>query len=181
MKPTGTNAPFSPGWCHQSGPKAYFQQPKGREAAAFGPGWWHQPGLMPPFSPGWFHQPGPKVPVLPASGPKFSPTSLVERGAQWFISPIAAPLSSTSPLQAYGPNCHCYAWWAYWAFCGPESWPIDGFLVVFRPWWPSRWHIFILCLFCFLFCFIYFVLFLLTTKNLFILFYFVSNYLFFLW
>ena len=35
-----------------------------------------------PFSPGWCHQPGPKAPVLPASGPKFSPTSLVERGAQ---------------------------------------------------------------------------------------------------
>ena len=34
--------------------------------------------------------------------------------------------------------------------------------------------------FCFLFCFIYFVLLLLTTKNLFILFYFVSNYLFIL-
>ena len=112
---------------------------------------------------------------------EFSPTSLVERGAQWFISPTAAPLSSSSPLQAYGPNCHCYAWWAYWAFCGPESWPMDGFLVVFRPWWPSRWHIFyFLPVFCFLFCFIYFVLFLLTTKNLFILFYFVSNYLFIL-
>ena len=41
---------------------------------------------------------------------------LVERGAQWFISPTAAPLSSSSPLQAYGPNCHCYA-------CGPTGPP----------------------------------------------------------
>ena len=41
--------PFSPGWCHQPGPKVSFQQPKGREAEAFGPGWWHQPEPMPPL------------------------------------------------------------------------------------------------------------------------------------
>ena len=41
----GTNAPFSPGWCDEPGPKANFQQPKGREAKAIGPGCWHQPGL----------------------------------------------------------------------------------------------------------------------------------------
>ena len=119
--------------------------------------------------------------VLPASGPKFSPTSLVERAREWFISAVAPTLSSSSQLQAFGPNLSLQCLWAYWAFCGPESWPMVGFLVVFRPWWPSRWHIFyFLPFFCFLFCFIYFVLFLLTTKNLFILFYFVSNYLFIL-
>ena len=45
VAPTGTNAPFSPGWCHQLGPNVSFQQPKGREAEAFGPGWRHQPRL----------------------------------------------------------------------------------------------------------------------------------------
>ena len=118
---------------------------------------------------GWCHEPVPKDPVLPASGPKFSPTSLVERGAQWFISPTAAPLSSSSPPQAFGPTCYCFALWAFWAYCGPESWPIVGFLVVFRPWGPSRRHFFVFftycCyiyffpVFCFVFCIIYFLLF----------------------
>ena len=75
---------------------------------SIGPGWCYNPGLMPPFSPGWCHQPGPKAPMLPASGPKFSPTSLVERGMQWFISPTVAPLSSSSPPQAFGPTCYCF-------------------------------------------------------------------------
>ena len=44
--------------------------------------------------------------MLPASGPKFSPTSLVERGSEWFLSFAAATLSSSSLLQAYGPNLY---------------------------------------------------------------------------
>ena len=35
----GLMHPFSPGWCHQSGPKISFRQPKGREAAAKGGHW----------------------------------------------------------------------------------------------------------------------------------------------
>ena len=115
--------------------------------------------------------------VLPRAQ-KFSPTSLVERAREWFISAAAPTLPSSSQLQAFRPNLSLQCLWAYWACCGPESWPMVGFLVVIRPWGPSRWHFFLF--FCFLFCFIYFVLFLLTTKNLFILFYFVSNYLFIL-
>src|SRR3954471_10187400 len=42
-----------------------------------------------------------------------------------------------------------------------------GFLVVFRLWGPSRWHFFVFLFFC---CFIYFILFLLTTKYLLLLF-----------
>ena len=102
---------------------------------------------------------------------EFSPTSLVESAPHRFISSTTSSLWNSSELQAYGPNWTLQCLWAYWACCWPESWPMDGFLVVFRPWWPSRWHNFIFCLFfCFLFCFIYFVLFLLTTKYLFILF-----------
>ena len=41
--------------------------------------------------------------LLPAAQ-KFSPTSLVERGSEWFISLAATSLSSSSLLQAYGPN-----------------------------------------------------------------------------
>ena len=48
-------------------------------------------------------------------------------------------LLSNAGLRAYSVTM---CMWAYWAFCGPESWPFNGFLVVFRPWWPSRWHIF---------------------------------------
>ena len=69
----------------------------------------NEPGPMPPFSPGWCHQPRPKASALPASRPKFSPTSLTERGAQWFISPAAATLSSSSQMQAYGPTYYCFA------------------------------------------------------------------------
>ena len=144
-------APF--GW--RGGTKLWVQR-----GPTLNPGLWHKPGLMvmgqgrgalvpvgatnryqcTPFNPCWCYQPGPKAPVLPASGPKFSPTLLVERGAQWFISPTAAPLSSSSPPQAFGPTCYCFAWWAFWVYCGPESWPIVGFHVVFRPWWPNRWQ-----------------------------------------
>ena len=53
--------PFSPGWCHQPGPKVIFGQPKGREAETFGPGWWHDPGPKVGIGPGSYHQPGPKV------------------------------------------------------------------------------------------------------------------------
>ena len=59
---------------------------------------------------GWCHESVPKDPVLPASGPKFSPTSLVERAREWFISAAALTLSSSSQLQAFGPNltlCCC--------------------------------------------------------------------------
>ena len=41
---------------------------------------------------------------------KFSPTSLVERAREWFISAAAPTLSSSSQLQAFGPNltlCCC--------------------------------------------------------------------------
>src|SRR3954464_6107948 len=99
----------------------------------------------------------------------FTPTSLAERLRQWFISAAALTTSSSSQMQAYGPILLLLACGPTGPSCGPE----------FRPWWPSRWHTFyFLPVFCFHFCFIYFVLFLLTTKNLFILFYFVSNYLF---
>ena len=57
--------PFGPGWCHEPGPKANFQQPKGREAAAFGPGWWNQPGLKGGIGHGWCHEPGPMPPLVP--------------------------------------------------------------------------------------------------------------------
>ena len=53
----GTNAPFSPCWCDEPGPKANFRQPKGREAKAIGPGWWHQPGLKGGNGHGWCHEP----------------------------------------------------------------------------------------------------------------------------
>ena len=90
---------------------------------------------------------------------KFSPTSLAERLRQWFISAAALTTLSSSQMQAYGPILSLFACGAYWAFCGPESWPMDGFLVVFRPWWPSRWHNFFSLFFVFsfalfvLFCF----------------------------
>ena len=139
-----------------------------------------------------------------ARGQKFSPTSLVERGSEWFISSTAASLSSSSQMQAYGPNVTLCCLLAYWAFCGPESWPMVGFLVVFRPWWPSRWHFFLFVTLFILFCFylqqntyccyfylfyfikvyfilFYFILFCLYLFILlkFILFYFVSTYLFY--
>ena len=103
-----------------------------------GPGWCHEPGLK-AFGPGWCHEPGPMPPLVPAGGTnrdqrhcaargqKFSPTSLVERGSEWFISPGAAAHSSSSQLQAYGPKLALCCLWAYWAFCGPESWPRLGF------------------------------------------------------
>ena len=148
--------PYSPGWCHQPGPKVSFRQPKGREAETFGPGWWHQPGLKGGIGTGWWHQPGPKVGIGPgwchepgpkdgaARGQKFSPTSLAERAREWFISAATHTLSSSSQQQAYGPIHTLLCLWAFWAFCGPESWPnkLVGFLVVFRPWWPSRRHFF---------------------------------------
>ena len=62
-----------------------------------------------------------------ARGQKLSPTSLVERGSEWFISSTAAALSSSSQMQAYGPNVTLCCLLAYWAFCGPESWPRLGF------------------------------------------------------
>src|SRR4051812_44823468 len=43
--------------------------------------------------------------------------------------------------------------WAYWASCGPESWPMVRFLVVFKPWGPSRWHLFFFLALFILFCF----------------------------
>ena len=104
---------------------------------------------------------------LARCGGMFSPTSLAERLRQWFISAAALTTSSSSQMQAYGPILSLFACGSYWAFCGPESWPMDGFLVVFRPWWPSRWHNFFPLFF---FSFALFVFFLLTTKNLFILF-----------
>ena len=54
---------------------------------------------------------------------KFSPTSLVEERPHWFISAAAAAVLSSSLMQAYGPNRARLCLWAFWAFCGPESWP----------------------------------------------------------
>ena len=110
--------PFSSGWCHRPGPKVSFQQAKGRETETFGPGWWHELGLkgvirpgwyhepvpMHPFSPGWCHKPRPKALCCLRRGQKFSPISLVERAREWFISAAAPTLSSSSQLQAFGPN-----------------------------------------------------------------------------
>ena len=70
---------------------------------------------------------------------------------------------------------------AFWAYYGPESWPIVGFLVVFRPWGPSRRHFLFFCflyllllfyffpVFCFVFCIIYFLLFFALFFNSFLL------------
>ena len=97
-------------------------------------------------------------PALPRAQ-KFSPTSLVERAREWFISAAAPTLPGSSQLQACGPNLSLQCLWAYWACCGPESWPMIGFLVVFRPWWPSRWHFFVLLLlYLFFFCFLLYFL-----------------------
>ena len=101
----------------------------------------------------------------PRCGGMFSPTSLAEERQDLFISPAPPSPLNSSELQASGPNLALLCLWACWAFCGPESWPMDGFLVVFRPWWPSRWHFFLFPVFSFIFCFIYFILFLLTRKS----------------
>ena len=89
----------------------------------------------------------------PRCGGMFSPTSLAEERQDLFISPAPPSPLNSSELQASGPNL---ALLCLWAFCGPESWPMDGFLVVFRPWWPSRWHNFFSSIF---FSFALFVLF----------------------
>ena len=125
---TGTNATFSPGSCHQPGPKASFQQPKGREAAAFGPGWWHQLGLKGGH---WSRFVAPTgtnaplqsrlVPPTGTNGPcttawwwEFSPTSLAEREPHLFIRCDAPTLSSSSLKQAFRPNLSLCA-------CGPAG------------------------------------------------------------
>ena len=59
----------------------------------------------------------------PRCGWMFSPTSLAERLRHLFISAAAPSLSNSSELQAYGPNLTLLCLWAYWACCGPESWP----------------------------------------------------------
>ena len=94
----------------------------------------------------------------PRCGGMFSPTSLAEERQDLFISPAPPSPLNSSELQAPRPNLALLCLWACWAFCGPESWPIDGFLVVFRPWWPSRWHFFIFPSF-FVFFFALFILF----------------------
>ena len=142
---------FSTGWSHQPVLKVCFGQAKRREAPP--------PPLVPVGGTNRDQKP------RAARAQMFSPTSLAERGVQWFISPTAAPLSSSSPLQAFGPNCHWYARWAYWAFYGPESWPIDGFLVVFTPWRPSRWHIFFYFFPVFLFSFLLYLFCFVSTYN----------------
>src|SRR3990170_4821940 len=42
-------------------------------------------------------------------GGMFSPTSLVERAREWFISAAAPTLSSSSQLQAFGPTLLLFA------------------------------------------------------------------------
>ena len=67
-------------------------------------------------------------------------------------------MGPTGPSAGLNPG----PWMGFKSYSGRGG-PVGG--IIFFP------------VFCFLFCFIYFVLFLLTTKNLFILFHFVSNYL----
>ena len=90
-------------------------------------------------------------------------------------------LLSNAGLRAYSVTM-CL--WAYWAFCGPESWPINGFLVVFRPWWPSRWHIFcfLFSFLLYLFCFVFLLFFSFFPFSFFLLFFllFFSSVCFFL-
>ena len=88
-----------------------------------GPGSWHQPGLkggalVPVGATNRCACP-PLVPVggtnrdqRPCAAPhqKFSPTSLVERAREWFISAAAPTLSSSSQLQALGPNRSLCLW-----------------------------------------------------------------------
>ena len=81
-----------------------------------------------------------------------------KRGSEWFISSTAAALSGSSQMQAYGPNVTLCCLLAYWAFCGPESWPMVGFLVIFRPWGLSRRHFFFVFFVFFNYC-CYFYLF----------------------
>ena len=99
-----------------------------------GPGWWHQPGLK-AFGPGWCHEPGPMPPLVPVGGTNrdqrpcaaprqnFSPTSLVERARDWFISAAAPPARTRLNCRLSGLTV-LFACGAYWAFCGPESWPM---------------------------------------------------------
>ena len=129
------------------------------EDQPFSPGLWHKPGLMvtgqgrEALVPVGATNRDQRVALVPVRATnrdqwpctaawwwEFSPTSLAEREPHLFIRCGAPELSSSSLKQAYGPNLSVHACGAYWAFCGPESWPMDGFLVVFRPWWPSRWH-----------------------------------------
>ena len=84
---------------------------------------------------------------------EFSPTSLVGSADDLFISSAASSLSNSSELQAYGPKLTLICLWAYWASYGPESWPMVGFLVIFRPWGPSRWDFFFFVALFILFCF----------------------------
>src|SRR3954471_23747478 len=76
-------------------------------------------------------------------GGKFSPTSLAEEEPEWFISAAARTTSSSYQIQAFGPTLLLYYLLAYWAVCGPGSWPNIGLHVVSRPYWPSRWHFFL--------------------------------------
>ena len=68
---------------------------------------WARPWPM-TISPGLCHKPGLKS--WSSLRSEFSPTSLVERAREWFISAAAPTLSSSSQLQAFGPNltlCCC--------------------------------------------------------------------------
>src|SRR3954463_10749988 len=94
----------------------------------------------------------------------FSPTSLAERLRQWFISAAALTTSSSSQMQAYGPILLLLACGPTGPSCGPESWPNNGFLVVFRPWWPSRWLTFYFFA-CFLFSFLLYLFCFVSTYN----------------
>src|SRR3954471_12059341 len=60
-----------------------------------------------------------------------------------FISAAARTSSSSSQTKAFGPTLLLYFLWACWAVCGPGSWPNIGFQVVSRPFWPSRWLLFL--------------------------------------
>ena len=76
-------------------------------------------------------------------GGKFSPTSLAEEEQEWFISAVARTSSSSSQMQAFRPTLLLYSLLSCWAVCGPGSWPNIGFQVVSRPFWPSRWLLFL--------------------------------------
>src|SRR3954467_14997576 len=96
-----------------------------------------------PIGSGWFYEPGRPCATAERCGGKFSPTSLAEEEPEWFISAVARTASSSSQIQAFGPTLLLYCMLAYWAVCGPGSWPNIGLQVVSRPYWPSRWHFFL--------------------------------------
>ena len=71
---------------------------------------------------------------LAQCGGMFSPTSLAERGLEWFISFAEPTTSSSSLLQAYGPKIILCACGPIGPTTGLHPGPSNEFLVVCRPW-----------------------------------------------